>query len=180
MGFGKKKLYLLEIKPVIPRRKQFWLFIGRTEAEAPILWPPAVKSQLIGKDRCWERLRAGGEAGDRGWDGWMASPIQWTWVWASSRRQWRTGKPGVVQFMGLQRVRHNLQTEQQQQHILYNYDLKNKIIKDSIKRWADIKFPNKIHSKFSLSSVNVTIFSLILFKNFLLDVTIFIIFEIYF
>ena len=44
---------------------------------------------------CWERLRAGGEGGDRGWDGWMASMTQWTWVWANPRRQWRTGKPGV-------------------------------------------------------------------------------------
>ena len=52
---------------------------------------------------CWERLRAGGEGDDRGWDGWMASAIQWTWVWASSGRWWRTGKPGVLQSMGLQR-----------------------------------------------------------------------------
>ena len=44
---------------------------------------------------CWERLRAGGEGGDRGWDCWMSSPTQWTWVWANSRRQWRTGKPSV-------------------------------------------------------------------------------------
>ena len=46
---------------------------------------------------CWERLRAGGEGGDRGWDGWTASPTQWTWVWANSGRQWRTGRPGVLQ-----------------------------------------------------------------------------------
>ena len=39
---------------------------------------------------CWERLKAGGEGDDRGWDGWMASPTQWTWVWASSGRRWRT------------------------------------------------------------------------------------------
>ena len=51
---------------------------------------------------CWERLKAGGEGDDRGWDGWMASPTQWTWVWASSRRWWWTGKPGVLQSMGLQ------------------------------------------------------------------------------
>ena len=64
---------------------------------------------------CWERLRrAGGEGGDRGWDGWMASPTQSTWIWASSGR-WRTGNPGVLQFMGSQRVRHNSSTEQQQQ-----------------------------------------------------------------
>ena len=43
---------------------------------------------------CWERLKAGGEGDESGWDGWMASPIQWTWVWGSSRRWWRTGKPG--------------------------------------------------------------------------------------
>ena len=60
---------------------------------------------------CWERLKAGGEEGDREWDGWMASPSQWTWVWANSRR-WRTGKPGMLQFMGLQRVGYNLATEQ--------------------------------------------------------------------
>ena len=51
---------------------------------------------------CWVRLRAGGEGGDRGWDGWMASPTQWTWVWASSGRWWRAGKPGVLQSMGSQ------------------------------------------------------------------------------
>ena len=50
---------------------------------------------------CWERLKAG-EGDDRGWDHWMASPTQWTWVWTSSRRWWRTGKPGVLQSMGSQ------------------------------------------------------------------------------
>ena len=49
---------------------------------------------------CWERLKAGEEGEDRGWDGWMASPTQWTWVWASSGSWWRTGKPGVLQSMG--------------------------------------------------------------------------------
>ena len=51
---------------------------------------------------CWERLRAGGEGGDGGWDGWMASPTQWTWIWANSGRSERTGQPGVLQSMGLQ------------------------------------------------------------------------------
>ena len=64
------------------------------------------------KTRCWERLKAGGEGGDRGWDGWMASLTQWAWVWSNSRRQWRTGKPGVLQSMGSQRVRHDFMTEQ--------------------------------------------------------------------
>ena len=63
---------------------------------------------------CWERLRAGGEGRDRGWNGWIASSIQWTWVWANSRRQWRTGKPGMLQSMGSQRVMPNQVTEQQQ------------------------------------------------------------------
>ena len=53
---------------------------------------------------CWERLRAGGEGDDRGWDGCMASLTQWTWVWPKSGREWKTGKPGVLQSMGLKRV----------------------------------------------------------------------------
>ena len=51
---------------------------------------------------CWERLKAGEEGGDRGWDGWMASPTRWTWVWASSGSWWWTGKPGMLQSMGSQ------------------------------------------------------------------------------
>ena len=60
---------------------------------------------------CWERLRAGGEGDDRGWDGWMASLTWWTWVWASSGNWWWTGKPGVLQSMESQRVGHNWATE---------------------------------------------------------------------
>ena len=58
-----------------------------------------------------ERLRAGGEGDDRGWDGWMASPTQWTWVWVNSGRWWWTGRPGVLRFMGSQRVGHDWETE---------------------------------------------------------------------
>ena len=60
---------------------------------------------------CWERLKAGGEGNDRGWAGWMASPTQCTWAWASSGTWWQTGRPGVIQSMGLQKVRHNWKTE---------------------------------------------------------------------
>ena len=60
---------------------------------------------------CWERLKAGGEGDDRGWAGWVASPTQWTWVWASSRNWWGTGNSGVLWSMGLQRVRYNWATE---------------------------------------------------------------------
>ena len=60
---------------------------------------------------CWERLKAGGEGDDRGWDGWMASLTWWTWVSASSGSWWWTGKPGVLQSMGSQRVGHDWVTE---------------------------------------------------------------------
>ena len=50
---------------------------------------------------CWERLGAGREGGDRGWDGWMASPTRWTWVWVDSGSWWWTGRLGVLRFMGL-------------------------------------------------------------------------------
>ena len=92
--------------------------IGRVcaEAEDPILCP---WKQLTHWTRpcCWERLRAGGEGDDRGWDGWMASPTQCTRVWVDSGRWWRTGKLGMLQCMGSWRVRHDLVTEQEQKCI---------------------------------------------------------------
>ena len=102
-----------EIKPVGPNGNQSWIFIGRTdsEAEAAILWLPDEKNWLIGKDPDAVRLRVGEERDDRGWDGWMASPTWWTWVWASSRSWWWTGKSGEVQPMGSQRVGHDWVTE---------------------------------------------------------------------
>ena len=69
------------------------------------------------RPRCWERLRAR-EGGNRGWDDWMASLTQWTWVWAKSGRWWKIGKPGMVQFMASQRIRHDLVTEQHGNPIL--------------------------------------------------------------
>ena len=66
---------------------------------------------------CWERLRAEEES-VRGWDGWMASPMQWTWTWANFGRWWGTGRPGVLQSMGSQRVGHNWVTERQQSLML--------------------------------------------------------------
>ena len=71
---------------------------------------------------CWERLRAGGERDDRGWDGWMTSPTQWTWVWVDSGSWWWTGRPGVLRFMRLQRVGQDWTTElniKQTLHIKY-------------------------------------------------------------
>jgi len=63
------------------------------------------------KTWCWEGLRAGGEVDNRGWDGWMASPTQWTWVWVNSGSWWWTGRPSALGSMGLQRVGHDWATE---------------------------------------------------------------------
>ena len=103
-----------EIQPVHPKGDQSWVLIRRTDAEAetPILWPPHAEEVTHWKRPwCWEGLGAGGEGDDRGWDGWMASPTWWTWVWVNSGSWWWTGRPGVLRFMGLQRVRHDWVTE---------------------------------------------------------------------
>ena len=97
-----------EIQPVHPKGNQSWKFIGRTDAEGetPKLWPPDVKSWLI-----WKDLDAGKDWGQKekgttedemvGWH------HQWTWVWVNSRSWFWTGRPGVLQSMGLQRIRHD-------------------------------------------------------------------------
>ena len=92
-----------EIKPVNPEGNQSWIFIGRTDAEAetPILWPPDAKNWHWRWPWYWKRVKAGGKGDNRGWDGEMASLSQWTWVWARSGCWWWTGKPGVLQSMGL-------------------------------------------------------------------------------
>ena len=60
---------------------------------------------------CWERLKVGEEEDNRGWDGWMASPTQWKWVWINSGSWWWTGRPGMLRSMGSQRVGHDWATE---------------------------------------------------------------------
>ena len=97
-----------EIQPVHPKRSQSNIFIGRADAEAET---PILQLTHWKRSWCWETLRAGGEGDDRGWDGWVASPTQWTWVWASSGSWWWTGRPGMQQCMGSQRVGHNCATE---------------------------------------------------------------------
>ena len=107
-----------EIQPVHPKGNQSWIFIGRTdaEAEAPILWPPDAKSQLIRKDSDAGKDWRQGEGDNKGSDGWMASLTRWTWVWVNSGRWWRTGEPGMLQSVaGSQGVGHNWAIEQQQQ-----------------------------------------------------------------
>ena len=103
-----------EIQPVHSEGDQPWDFFGRNDAKAetPVLWTPHAKSWLIRKDadagRDWG---AGGEGDDRGWDGWMASLTRWTRIWVNSGSWWWTGRPGVLRFLGLQRVRHDWATE---------------------------------------------------------------------
>ena len=103
-----------EIQLVHPKGNQPWVFIGRTdvEAETPILWPPDAKSWLIEKDtdagKDWGQEEKGTTEDEVvGWHHWLDG----TWVWGSSGSWWWTGKPGVLQSMGSQRVRHSWATE---------------------------------------------------------------------
>ena len=109
----KSPLNCKEVQPVNPKGDQSWVFIGRTDAEAetPILWPPHVKSWLIGKTLMLGGIGGRREGDDRAWDGWMASPTWWTWVWVNSGSWWWTGRPGVLWFMGSQRTGHDWATE---------------------------------------------------------------------
>ena len=104
-----------EIQPVHPKGNQSWILIGRTDADWG--WNSNTLAtwceELTHWKRLWswEGLWAGGEGDDRGWDGWMASLTRWTWVWANSGSWWWTGRPGVLRFMGSQRVGHDRVTD---------------------------------------------------------------------
>ena len=102
-----------EIQAVHPKGNQPWIFIGRTDAEAkaPMPWPPDENSWLTGKDPDAGKGWRWEEKGMTGWVGWMASLTWWTWVWVNSGSWWWTGKPGMLQSMGSQRVRHDWATE---------------------------------------------------------------------
>ena len=92
-----------EFQPVHPKGDQSWVFIGRTDLKLKLqyfghlMW----RADSLKRPWCWERLKAGGEGDDRGWDGWMASLTQWTWVWVNSRSWQWIGRPGVLQSMGI-------------------------------------------------------------------------------
>ena len=111
---SQKRGTYVHVKLIVhPKGDQSWVFIGRTdvEAESPILWPPDVqKLTHLKRPWCWERFKAGEEGDNRGWDGWMASLTQWTWVCINSRSWWWTGRLGVLQSMGSQRVGHDWMT----------------------------------------------------------------------
>ena len=95
---------------------------------------------------CWEGLGAGGEGDDRGWDGWMASLTRWTWAWVTSGSWWWTGRPGVLWFMGLQRVRHDWATELSWTELLMGFS--------SQEYWSGLPFPSPVgHILSDLSSM---------------------------
>ena len=98
-----------EIQPVHPKGNKSWILFRRTEAEAPVLWPPDVKNWLIGKDidvgKDW-RQEENGMTEDE-----MVGWTWWTWVCINSRSWWWTGKPGMLQSMGPQRIRHDWTNE---------------------------------------------------------------------
>ena len=104
-----------EIQPVRPKGDQSWVFIGWKD------WCLSWNSSTLAtsceelthwkRPWCWDGLGAGGEGDSRGWDGWMVSLTWWTWVWVNSGSWWWTGRPGLLRFMGSQRVGHDWVTE---------------------------------------------------------------------
>ena len=122
-----------EIQPVHPKGNQSWIFSGMTDAEteAPVNTLATWCEELTHLKRpwCWERLKAGGKGDDRRWDGWMASLTQWTCVWVGSGSWWWSGKPGVLQSKGSQRVRHNWVAE------LILIKRRNLDMKTEMQRW---------------------------------------------
>ena len=110
VGEGSWESLGLQGEPISPSEgAQPWDFFGRNDAKAetPVLWPPHANSWPIGKDSDAGRDR--GQKGERdylGWDGWMASLTRWTWIRGNSGSWWWTGRPGVLWFMGSQRVKH--------------------------------------------------------------------------
>ena len=130
-----------EIQPVHPKADQSWVFIGRTdvEAESPILWPPDAKSWLTGKGpdagRDWGQEEKGMTEDEMaGWHPWLDGH-----VWVNSGRWWWTGGPGMLRFMGSQRVRHDWVTEhldlfpQKKDNFTFCY-FKNKNVKKKAKQ----------------------------------------------
>ena len=106
-------LYCKEIQPVNPKGDQSWVFIEGLMLKLKLQYFGHLMRRV---DSLEKTLVLGGIGGrrrghNRGWDGWMASPTWWAWVWVNSGSWWWTGRPGVLQFMGSQRVRHDWATE---------------------------------------------------------------------
>ena len=125
-----------EIQLVNPKGNQSWIWCWNWNSNTLAMWweePTHWK-----RPWCWERLKVGGEGDDRGWDGWMASFTQWTWVWASSGSWWWTGRPGMLQSMGSKRVGYDWASKQQPQSkyrprlmiVFANLKLTGKVLKN--------------------------------------------------
>ena len=112
-----------EIQPVHPKGDQSWCSLKGLMLKLKLQYFGHLmqRADSFEKTLMLGRLRAGGEGDDRGWDGWMASPTQWTWVWVNSGSWWWIGRPGMLQFMGWQRVRHNWVTELNWTDILWTF-----------------------------------------------------------
>ena len=106
-------------------------------------------------------MRAGGEGDDKGWDGWMASLTQWTWVWVNSGSWWWTGRPGVLWFMGSQRVGHNWATE-------LNWHELSSLVRSLLRflpHWLIVFVFFLLNFKSSSSILNKSLFSDVSFSN---------------
>ena len=115
---------VISLKKMKGRKKEIWyFFLWSSRKNSPTVGPWGFEKghntlatcyervTHLKRPQCWERLNAGGEGDDRGWDCWMASPTQRTWVWVDSGSWWWTGRPGLLQSVGSQRVGHNWVTE---------------------------------------------------------------------
>ena len=102
-----------EIQPVHPKGNQSWVSLEGLMLKLKLQYFGHLMRRVdsLEKTLIWEGLAAGGKGDYRGWDGGMASPARWTWVWVNSRSWWWTGRPGVQWFMGSQRVGHDWATE---------------------------------------------------------------------
>ena len=122
-----------EIQPVHSKGDQSWVFFGRNDAKAKLQYLATWCEELTHWKRlwCWEGLGAVGEGDDRGWHGWMISLTRWTWVWVNSESWWWIGRPGVLQFMGLQRVGHDWVTE-----LNWGQNIRDKRQKDGDLSWG--------------------------------------------
>ena len=108
----KFQIFCFLLEYVLQLHSKLWFSFHKIWSHKKMLWPPAAKNWFIWKDldagKDWKHEKTGD---DRGWDGWMASPTQWTWVWVNSGSWWWTGRPGVLQSMVLQRVWHDWATK---------------------------------------------------------------------
>ena len=123
-----------------------WILTGRTDAEAEtlILWPPNIKNWLE-KTLMLGKIEDRRRRGQRGWNGWMATPTWWMWVWVRFR-SW-TGKPGVLQSVGLQRVSHDLATELNSTELSRKHQKHNKLLNNHWQRRLETTKKYILHSK---------------------------------